>query len=161
MTLTIVLPQGLGVRSYDMEDQSFSEQLFFSTRESFNLLPLPRQQVELLLKQQFLLQQVGYSQTYPNAEILIVILDGEPIGKLILNHSVESLHIVDLVLSPNARSKGYGSAILRALKTVAIQKGLPLRLAVDQQNRRAKKLYMGLGFTSVESSETHDTLVWN
>lgn len=156
----ISLPLGLRLRELQPQDQTFTETLFFSTREFLYQMPLPKTQVDLLIKQQFVLQQASYATSFPSAETYIIHLFAEPIGKLILNNATDSLHVIDLAFTQSMRSKGYGTCLLRALKKLSDQAGRPVRLMVDQQNTRAKKLYLNLGFTLFESSTTHDTLLW-
>ncbi len=156
----ISLPFGLHLRELQPQDQTFVESLFFSTREYFYQMPMAKSQVDLLIRQQFILQQASYVKAFPAAKTLVIQLFSESVGKLMLNNSSDSLHIIDIAFMPSARGRGYGTAILRSLKNRANQLGLPVRLAVDQQNSRAKKLYLSLGFTLIESSSTHDTLLW-
>ncbi|MDR7089975.1 MULTISPECIES: GNAT family N-acetyltransferase [Cellvibrio] len=156
----ISLPLGLHLRELQPQDQAFAETLFFSTRVFLYQMPLPKAQVDLLIKQQFILQQASYGASFPLAETFIIHLFAEPIGKLILNNTSDSLHLIDIAFLPSMRSRGYGSSILRALKHLADQARRPVRLAVDQQNTRAKKLYLNLGFALSESSTTHDILLW-
>lgn len=156
----ISLPFGLRLRELQPQDQAFAEALFFSTREFLYQMPMAKAQVDLLIKQQFILQQASYGTSFPLAETFIIQLFAEPIGKLILNNTPDSLHVIDIAFMPAIRNKGYGSSILRALKHLADQTGRPMRLAVDQQNTRAKKLYLALGFKIMDSSDTHDTLLW-
>lgn len=155
------LPFGLTLREMQPQDSAFTETLFASTRDYLYLMPVPKSQIDFLIKQQLLMQQASYSTTFPLAETFIIALHSTPVGKVILNNTSESLHVIDIALMNNMRGKGFGSAILRALKKVAIRELRPLRLAVDQQNSRAKKLYLQLGFILTESSTTHDTLLWD
>ncbi|PUA26618.1 MAG: hypothetical protein B0W54_23025 [Cellvibrio sp. 79] len=161
MFSNLSLPFGLGLRAVQLQDQAFMETLFFSTRDYLYQMPVPKSQVDFLIKQQFMMQQASYLASFPAAETFIIELHSQPVGKIILNNTSESLHVIDIALLNAMRGKGFGSAILRALKKVAAQQSLPLRLAVDQQNTRAKKLYLALGFTLIKSSPTHDTLLWN
>lgn len=156
----ISLPFGLHLRELQPQDQIFVESLFFSTREYFYQMPVAKSQADMLIRQQFILQQASYVKAFPAAKTLIVQLFSEPIGKIILNNSSDSLHIIDIAFIQSSRGKGYGTAILCGLKNLANEMGLPVRLAVDQQNDRAKKLYLSLGFALIESSSTHDTLLW-
>jgi ribosomal protein S18 acetylase RimI-like enzyme len=156
----IFLPEGFTLRAAKIEDQSFSEALFCSTREYLYLMPLPKPQVDLLVKQQFVLQQSAYALRFPQAVNSIVELNDEPIGKLTLNQSEHELHIVDIVLAQKYRNKGYGTSILSAIQLLTKKRRAQLKLAVDQQNIRAKQLYLALGFNITESSDTHDTMIW-
>lgn len=161
MFTDISLPFGLALCAVKSQDLEFTEILFASTREYLYQMPVPKSQIDFLIKQQFLLQQTSYAAAFPSAETFIVALHSTPVGKIIVNNTRESLHVIDIALMTNVRGKGFGSAILRALKKVAMQQSRPVRLAVDQQNSRAKKLYLELGFVLIESSATHDTLLWN
>jgi RimJ/RimL family protein N-acetyltransferase len=156
----ISLPFGLLLREVEDQDQAFMKTLFFSTREYLYQMPIAKSQVDLLIEQQFILQQASYGTSFPSAKTYIIHLFAEPIGKLILNNASDSLHVIDIAFMHTMRNKGYGSTILRTLKNLADQTCRPVRLAVDQQNPRAKKLYLSLGFTLFESSTTHDTLLW-
>lgn len=161
MLVDISLPLGLGLRVMQTRDQEFAEILFFSTRNYLYQMPIPKNQVDFLMRQQYLMQQASYASSFPSSETFIIELYSKPIGKIVLNNTNASLHIIDIALIDPMRGKGFGRALLRALKTYAIQQRQALRLAVDQHNTRAKKLYLELGFTVVESSTTHDTLLWN
>lgn len=160
MLREVSLPLGLGLRALQPQDQAFSEALFASTRDYFYNMPIPQSQIDFLIKQQFQLQQASYAASFPSAEHYIVELFNKPIGKIIVNSTTADLHIIDIALMSDMRAKGFGSMILRALKQSATQDMRTVRLAVDQQNSRAKKLYLSLGFTLIESSSTHDTLLW-
>jgi RimJ/RimL family protein N-acetyltransferase len=156
----IQLPDEFTLRVAKIEDQAFSEALFCSTREYLYLMPIPKPQVDVLLKQQFVLQQSSYSQRFPDAVNFIVEFNDEPIGKITLNKSNGELHIIDMVLAQKVRNKGHGTRMLSAIQLLAKKQKYQLKLAVDQQNIRAKKLYLRLGFTITESSDTHDTMIW-
>jgi GNAT superfamily N-acetyltransferase len=156
----IALPEGLVLRLATAVDQAFMERVFCSTREHFYLMPLPKLQLEILLKQQFVLQQSSYSSQFPHAHTFVVELGDQEIGKITLNQSGSDLHIIDMALLPQTRNKGYGTRILKSIQLWTKKQKLQLKLSVDQQNIRAKKLYLVLGFNTTSSSETHDTMVW-
>jgi len=161
MFADISLPFGLSLRLMQPQDQAFAEMLFISTRDYLYQMPIPKDQIDFLVKQQFVMQQASYASTFPSAEAFIIEQYSQPIGKIILNNTLANLHIVDIAFINDMRGKGFGTSILRALKKNASQHSRALYLAVDQQNYRARKLYLSLGFTLIESSSTHDTLFWN
>lgn len=160
MLSEISLPLGLGLRALQSQDQAFAGALFASTRDYLYSMPVPKSQIDFLINQQFQMQQASYTASFPSAEHFIVELFNKPIGKIIVNNTQADLHVIDIALMSDMRAKGFGSMVLRALKQWATQEMRPLRLAVDQQNSRAKKLYLSLGFTLIESSGTHDILLW-
>ncbi|MFC3116645.1 GNAT family N-acetyltransferase [Cellvibrio fontiphilus] len=160
MLRRLVLPGAISLRRATENDSDFAEALFVSTREHFYQLPLAPQQIDGLLKQQYQLQQVSYCANFPAAQLYIIEILNQPIGKLLVDISDSYLRLIDFVLLKEKRSKGYGSAILRSLKDLAQQEKLRVQLSVDQQNIGAKKLYLNLGFSVIESSATHDLLCW-
>ncbi len=160
MISDISLPLGLRLHELQDKDEEFVKALFFSTRDYLYQIPLPKAQVDLLIQQQFILQQTSYLNDFPKAQTYIVHLADEPIGKLMLNDTPNSLHIIDIAFTKTMCGKGYGSALLRCLKFLSDQSGRYVQLAVDQQNTRAKKLYLNLGFRLAGSSQTHDLFLW-
>ncbi|MBQ1783818.1 MAG: GNAT family N-acetyltransferase [Gammaproteobacteria bacterium] len=160
MFTDISLPFGLALRVMQPRDDEFAEVLFASTRDYLYAIPAPKPQVDFLIKQQFQAQQAAYTSSFPQAETLIIEAYGGPIGKIVINNTAESLHVIDVALMKDERGKGFGSALLHALKRISEQQLIPLSLMVDHHNVRAKKLYIGLGFVVFESSATHDRLLW-
>lgn len=160
MLSRLTLPLPLTIQPAQETDAAFAENVFFSTREHFYQLPLAPQQIDALLKQQFQLQQASYKTNFPDAQLYVIHMLKRPIGKLLIDVHGGYLRVVDIALIKEMRSKGYGSAILQGLKDFARQEGLGVQLSVDQQNLRAKNLYLKLDFCVIESSATHDLLCW-
>lgn len=157
----IRLPGGLGLRPATDGDRAFMRQLFASTREFLQQLPLPKQHVDALVEQQYRLQQAAYAEQWPDADTLIIRLFDQAIGKVILDESETAFHVVDIALKPAMRGKGYGTSVLRALQVAARSRGLPVRLTVDRQNPAAGRLYRTLGFEVTRISDTHQTMSWS
>jgi len=157
----IHLPAGFLFRLAQPDDSQFLLTLFRSTREHLLLLPLPKLQLELLISQQFLLQQSHYATHYPLSSNFIIQFNLKSVGKITLDESSDSLRIIDLAINPEERNKGYGKSIIRALQSYVLCKKVTLILSVDLQNALAKKLYLELGFYINDISETHEQMVWN
>jgi len=64
------------------------------------------------------------------------------------------LYIAMLILTPEQRSKGFGSSIIKDLRERAAKSGKKLQLQVFKLNHRALEFYGKLGFHSVKD-ETH------
>jgi RimJ/RimL family protein N-acetyltransferase len=152
------LPDGLTLRPATAADAVFMEELFRSTREHFHSMPMPRQQIDLLLAQQYRLQQASYAGQWPHARSMLIERFGKAIGKIVLDESAAGVHIVDFVLEPGIRGRGYGTAILKALQAAAGARRIAL--SVDRQNLGARKLYCSLGFRVEAASETHEAMAW-
>lgn len=150
----------LSTRIATAEDEVFFEQLFCSTREFFYELQLPQDIILSVLKQQYRLQQSAYQAEAPMAVTYWLGVAGLPAGKLLLNTTPNELLIMDLAFVKTLRGKGYGSAVLNAVKKHAAQVGLKVRLSVDKNNGRARQLYLRHGFVVTASSDSHDFMLW-
>ena len=157
----IKLPEGFSFRFAQTDDSQLLLELFSSARQHLLLLPLPKLQLDLLISQQFLLQQHSYASQYPQCCHFIIQFNSKVIGKITLDESPSSLRIVDLIIAPAERNKGYGKSIIQAIQSYALRKKVTLDLSVDQQNISARKLYLALGFVTHSLSETHEHMVWD
>jgi ribosomal protein S18 acetylase RimI-like enzyme len=156
----LTLGNGLLLREETAEDQLFLKALFSATREYLYALPLPKAQLDVLVQQQFLLQQSGYVEMFPQAVNCIIELDGQPIGRSILADLEGNLHIVDLAFSPRMCSLGHGTHLMRHFQQRAGEAGCAITLSVDNNNLRARQFYVAQGFKCIASSATHDSMCW-
>lgn len=150
----------LSTRIATAEDELFFEQLFCSTREFFYELQLPQEIILNVLKQQYSMQQSAYKAEAPMAVTYWLGVAGQAAGKLLLNTTTSEILIMDLAFVKSLRGKGYGSAVLNAVKKHAAQAGLKVRLSVDKNNNRARQLYLRHGFVVNASSDSHDFMLW-
>lgn len=160
ITNELVLPAAYTLRFAHKNDEAFLFALFCSARTELSLLPLPAPQLELLLQQQYRAQQAGYAAQYPQAVSLVIEHQSVNIGKIVINQSDSSLHIVDFIIAPEGRGHGYGSVVLESVKAYAHANRATLSLGVDRQNVRARQLYLRLGFSPYQISETHEWMLW-
>ncbi|WP_346838997.1 N-acetyltransferase [Microbulbifer sp. SAOS-129_SWC] len=160
MLSALALPSELDLRPATGSDQKFRQRLFASTRQHLQQLPLPDTQIELLLEQQYRLQQVHYAQQWPAAQTQVILQSGREIGAVTVDEGACGLHIIDIALEPPARGQGYGTSVLRALQASAEKEGLTISLSVDRQNLKAQKLYRALGFRVNGTSTTHNSMLW-
>jgi ribosomal protein S18 acetylase RimI-like enzyme len=72
----------------------------------------------------------------------IVVLEGMPVGALVSTDGGDGLHILDLVLVPEARGRGIGSALLADL--LSAEAGA--RVEVEATNHAARRFYERAGF---------------
>lgn len=150
----------LDLRPSRASDDIFLERVFGSSREDLLQLNLPGNMLELMLRQQYRLQQEAYRQRWPDARIWIVQAMGLPVGKIMLAQHEQSVHIVDMAFLPEERGKGRGRALLTILQVAVAQHQSVLSLAVDKYNWRARKLYDAMGFVMSASTATHDFMQW-
>lgn len=142
------------------EDERFLTRVYGSTRlEELALTNWDETQRDAFVQMQFAAQQAHYRQTYPNAEHLIILLDGEPVGRLYVAEIEAEIRIVDITILPDHRNAGIGTPIIRQLMGEAAEIGKPLRIYVESFNR-SRLLFERLGFVKVDESGYSYLLAW-
>ena len=153
------LPGGRTLRPVRASDGAFLAALYRSTRSDLFLIG-DRDLSESLVDMQFTAQSAGYGERYPDALHFIIGELDTSIGRLILDFSDGSVHLVDLSLIPEARGKGHGAAVIQAMQQVAARMPAPLTLAVQQANSGAFALYQRLGFHTEQQSGPYLRMAW-
>jgi RimJ/RimL family protein N-acetyltransferase len=140
------------------DDRPFLQALYASTREAeLALLPWPEAEKAAFVRQQFDAQDSYYRRMYPDARFEIVTIDGQAVGRWYVAELPQELRLVDVILSPDARGQGAGTALLTALCEEADAKGLPVRLHVEPWSP-ARRLYERLGFVPIEVHGIHELM---
>lgn len=139
----------LTLRPITDTDTPFLTQLFAELREAeFAFLPLPHKQKQHLIQSQYQLQFQQYLANYPEQDYQLVLMDEQPVGRLLLSRMPFELRLVDISLLSNVRGRGIGSALLAQVFQLAHQYALPVTLHVDITNT-AQQFYSKLGFDVV------------
>jgi ribosomal protein S18 acetylase RimI-like enzyme len=160
-TFQFHLTDGLNIRPARDSDTPFIESLYHSTRDDFRSLDAELDFIEALIEQQQEGAQVqGYGEQFPNAFYLILEKQAERIGCVVLDFAKNEIRIIDIVLIPEDRGKGYGTSILYALKYAAGKVCMPLVLSVYKTNHAAKRLYVLQGFAVEQCNLMVDQMVW-
>jgi ribosomal protein S18 acetylase RimI-like enzyme len=142
------------------DDQELLYRIYASTRtEELAPVPWSDEMKESFLRMQFRAQSADYAANYPDAEFLIILLDGEPAGRLYVHRRPDEVRIVDIALLPERRRTGAGGAILRDLQTAAAADGKPLRIHVERFNP-ALHLYERLGFRRTGDDGVYFLMEW-
>lgn len=102
------------------------------------------------LEQQFGCQTLDWNRNYPDARREIILVDGEPAGRLYQDHFAadRDLRVVDIALLPAFRNRGVATRIFSDLFREADHLGWRVSIHVEQNNP-AKNLYTRLGFVPV------------
>ena len=98
---------------------------------------------------QFELQHSQYHENYTHTTYEIVLVDGEPAGRLYVSRWENELRIVDIALVPEFRGRGVGGGLLRELLDEADAAGKRVTIHVERENP-ALELYRRLGFAVKE-----------
>lgn len=139
------------------DDEEFLRTLYFSTRDD---LFFPDENVKIqILTMQFAGQSRTYAAQYPDAEHNVIMVDGESVGRVMIDRREDAVHLIDIALLPAARNKGIGSMLLDQLKTYAYAREVPIELSVVKTNP-ALRLYESVGFDIVEDVDPYVTMRW-
>jgi ribosomal protein S18 acetylase RimI-like enzyme len=142
-------------------DEPFLRQLYRSTREDeLRIFGWTSEQQDLFVDLQYRGQSQTYSQAYPGGLHQIVMLAGEPIGRLFTNDDESALLLVDISLLAEHRNKGIGQHLMRGLLSQARSTNKPVRLRVRKLNR-ARTLYERLGFRVTGDNGIYYEMVWD
>jgi ribosomal protein S18 acetylase RimI-like enzyme len=140
----------VALRPVEPGDEELLFRVYASTRsEELAVVPWDTARKEAFLRTQFNAQARWYREHYAAASRQVVLIDGEPCGRLYLYRGEAEIRIVDIALLPEHRRNGVGSALLRELCTEADAAGKRLTIHVERFNP-ALQLYQRLGFSVAE-----------
>ena len=155
-------PASIALRPVTAADDSFLYKVYAGTREPEMALTgwLPVQQ-QAFLRMQFNLQKESYKDQFPRADHVIILLAGQPVGRMMVDRtSEEEIRGVDIALLPRSRCSGVGTLLINSLLDEAAKTGKPFRIRVEKYNGRALSLYDRLGFLKTEEGDTHISMEW-
>ena len=140
------------------DDQDFLFRVYAGTREEeMALAPWTDEEKAEFLNMQFTIQDTQYRQNYVGARFDIVLLDGEPVGRLYVDRCESNFHIMEIAILPEFRGRGIGAELLTSVLAEATEAKKPVRIYVIQGNP-AKKLYSRLGFQKIDEQGIHDLM---
>jgi len=142
------------------DDEDFLYELYCSTRaHDIGVAGLELAQQATILKMQFVGQQQQYATDFPDADHDIILLEGRPIGRVMVQRTAEQNLGVDIALLPAHRNSGIGGMLINELLEEAGKAGKPFRIHVERLNP-AVRLYERLGFRTIGDTPTHFLLEW-
>jgi ribosomal protein S18 acetylase RimI-like enzyme len=150
----------LALRPAGDHDYEFFRRVFVSTRaDELAHVPWPAQQKRTFLAHQFAAQSAHYAQHYADASFDVIMVDGEPAGRLIVARREDAILIVDISLLPEHRSRGLGTRLLGSLIDEANASRRKLSIHVEMHNP-ARRLYERLGFRQVGEHGVYLRMEW-
>lgn len=161
---TVEIPWAAGrltLRPETQDDLPFRFQLFIRSRPpEWDQVYLPVEQLTEVMNQQFWAQTETYLSRFPEGRFDIIELNGEPIGRIVVNRPGDRIHLVDQAILPQLRNQGLGTAVMRSLMDEAAADGLFMTLKVSNANDPSMRLYSRLGFESVEEQLEYIEMTW-
>ncbi|MBI3443927.1 MAG: GNAT family N-acetyltransferase [Magnetospirillum sp.] len=152
--------RGVALRAETPDDHAFLERLYVSVRWVELAVTDWTDDAKLaFLTSQYGLQVRHYTQHYSDSAFAIVVLDGEPIGRLYLYRGKTDLRIVDISLLPQCRGSGIGTQLLNLVFDEARATGKTVSIHVEKFNP-AQTLYHRLGFHQISESGPYRLMEW-
>ncbi len=137
------------------EDEPFLFLLYASTREvELESFGWGEADKDAFLRLQFKAHRHHYATISPEADQRVILLDGRPVGNMIVIRAQKEIRLAEIALISEDRNAGIGSRLIWDLAEEAEEMGLPLRLHVAKFNR-AIRLYRRLGFILIGDTGTH------
>ncbi|MCU1677348.1 MAG: Acetyltransferase, family [Frankiales bacterium] len=148
----------VGLRPVEAVDTEFLVGVYASTREQ-ELAPVAWDAAEkdAFIRMQFAAQDQYWRGQKPGAAFDVIVVDGQPAGRLYVDRLAGEIRIIDIALLPEHRGHGVGTALLRDVLQEGADAGLPVTIHVEQGNR-ARALYERLGFTQIGATGVYDLL---
>jgi ribosomal protein S18 acetylase RimI-like enzyme len=151
----------VSLRIITPDDESFVREVYASTRDAeMAIVDWDDATKAAFIDQQFRAQSVHYGTNYPDGRFDLVLVDGEPIGRLYVQRTAEQVMLLDIAILAAHRNRGVGTRLVRELMAEAAQSGRPLRLHVEMFNHGARRLYDRLGFVPVEERGLYVLMEW-
>lgn len=149
------------LRPIEPEDMPFLLRLYRSTREEelAMVVDWTDEQKDWFILMQFNAQHTWYEEHYVGASFDVILVEGEPAGRLYVHRRDKEIRLVDVSFLPEFRNRGLGTGVLRDLFAEAESAGLPLTIHVEKYNP-AMRLYQRLGFSRIDETGPYDLMEW-
>jgi ribosomal protein S18 acetylase RimI-like enzyme len=142
------------------EDEPLLLRLYGSTREEeLALTGWDQAQREAFLRMQLAAQQVHYRKHYPEGEHLVMLVDGNPVGRLYVANADGEIRILDITVLPEHRTAGIGTPVIERLMEEAAVLRKPLSIYVESFNP-SLRLFERLGFVRAGESGYSFLMEW-
>lgn len=130
------------LREATPEDEPFLLDVYASTRrEELEGLGWDEDQKRAFIKMQFMARE----RSYPRVDNRIILLNGSPIGRMMVDRDDAAILLRDIALLTEYRNAGIGSRLITDLMNEATAAGKPIKLHVVATSP-AVRLYERLGF---------------
>jgi ribosomal protein S18 acetylase RimI-like enzyme len=90
---------------------------------------------------------------FPAADSQIIRFDGADVGWVVVNTLPDEVRLIEIMVIPELRGRGIGTAVVREILAAGGDAGKPVRLSVNLMNRAAIRLYERLGFRRTGGDE--------
>jgi GNAT superfamily N-acetyltransferase len=137
----------LCLREATPADEPFLLEVYASTRiEELEPFGWDDNQKQAFINMQFMARE----RTYPRAGNRIILLSGQPVGRMLVDRGEATILLCDIALLKEFRNAGIGSQLIQDLIEEATAAGKPIELHVVATSP-AVRLYERLGFRRTDT----------
>jgi ribosomal protein S18 acetylase RimI-like enzyme len=155
-----VKADGIGLRPATEGDYDFLVNLYGGTRqEELALTGWDADRREAFVRMQFAAQRGHYRAKRPEGREELILVDGEPAGRLYSDLGGDSYHLLDLCLLPEYRGRGIGGLVLTGIQAAAAARGRRVTIYVESFNR-SLAFFERHGFNRSAESGVHCLMEW-
>ena len=145
----------------DGSDEAFLLHLFASHKlPEMAFMPMDDAGKQQLLRMQYRSMAATYHGQYTNARFEVVLLDGQPVGRLITDTDAERVYYVDIAILPHIQGSGVATALMNAVLEEARQRGIPGRVKVLSANVASLRLCEKVGMVVAGHQPPYVALEW-
>ena len=146
----------VALRPVEPADDELLLRVYGSTRaDELALTDWSEEQKDAFVRHQFDAQWQHYREHYPGARFDVILVDGEPVGRLYVDRWASETRIMDIALLPEHRGSGIGRALIEEIQA----EGREVTVHVERFNR-AQELYRRLGFVAEEAGPVYVLMRW-
>ena len=150
----------ISLRAVTEADDNFILSVYAATRmQELAQVPWGPEQKEAFVRMQYVAQKQHYAAEFPSASHDVIYVDQTPVGRIYMDRSADALHILDITVLPQHRSRGTGSLLLRRLLREAGEIGKPVTIYVENFNP-SLRLFERLGFQKDQEKGYHLLMKW-
>ena len=154
-------PAGITLRPVHSGDEPFVFRLFTASRPDLEWITGISEDIkDSLVSQQYRYEQEQMLKEHPEGDFCIILLGGEPVGRLYVYCGIKILRIMAISLLPEYRGRGIGGKLLAGILKEAAGAGKQVRLQVAWYNSYARAFYEKLGFVVVEDAGVYCEMQW-
>lgn len=143
-------PQGLSFSAVTEQDWEFLCRVYVESREDELAQVSWSEEAKMhFLREQFSLQRQHYASHYQGAELSVVRMHGQPVGRVYLFRGPRDLRLMEIAVTKAWRRRGLCRAMLLELLDESDARGVQVSLHVEPLNPIVP-FYRSLGFVEAE-----------
>lgn len=150
----------VSLRPVRADDAEFLLHVYAGTREAeLAISGWDQAQQDAFVRMQFAAQQRYYGAAFPQGEHSIILVDGQPVGRIYTADCEDEIRILDITLVPERRGRGVGTPLIKEVLARGQRSGKPVQIYVENFNP-ALRLFERLGFAKIQDDGFNLLLEW-